>query len=73
MPTLSTTERPTLPSQPPAQTLVPPVPQYSLARRVVAWGGTFFGVTVPLAGLATAIVLTWGWGFTWVEIGRAHV
>ena len=69
MPTLPTTKFPTLPNQPPAKTPAPPPQEYSLGRWVVACGGTLFGVTVPLAGLVTAIVLTWGWGFSWVDFG----
>jgi len=30
---------------------------------------TFIGVTVPFAGLIIAIVLLWGWGFHWAELG----
>jgi len=36
---------------------------------VIAWLGTFIGVTVPLLGLAGAGVLLWGWGFSWVDLG----
>jgi len=37
----------------------------SLGVRVV----TLLGVTVPFLGLVAAIVLLWGWGFSWVHLG----
>lgn len=30
---------------------------------------TLAGVILPLLGLAAAIALLWGWGFTWVDLG----
>jgi stearoyl-CoA desaturase (delta-9 desaturase) len=51
---------------------LPPIPTpaipYDLRTRVVAWVTTFIGVTVPILGLAAAMVLTWGWGFSWVDL-----
>ena len=50
-------------SQPqPAKLTAPPA---SLGVRVV----TFFGVVLPFLGLAAAIALLWGWGFSWVHLG----
>lgn len=43
--------------------------QYSLGRRIWAWLGTFVGVTLPLAGVGAAVVLLWGHGFGWLELG----
>ena len=31
--------------------------------------GTLLGITIPLAGVAAAIALTWSWGFSWVDLG----
>ena len=36
-----------------------------LTERVV----TFLGVVVPFLGLAAAVFLVWGWGFSWVHLG----
>jgi stearoyl-CoA desaturase (delta-9 desaturase) len=36
---------------------------------VLAWLGTFVGVTVPLLGVVAAAFLLWGWGFGWVDLG----
>jgi len=44
-------------------------PPFGTGRRVLAWVGTFVGVTVPLLGLAAAVVLLWGRGFGWVDLG----
>ncbi|WP_227254708.1 acyl-CoA desaturase [Frigoriglobus tundricola] len=66
---MSTSNLPTRPEETGKAAAALPAPQYSLRRRVIAWAGTFIGVTVPLAGLIVAIVLTWGWGFTWVDFG----
>jgi stearoyl-CoA desaturase (delta-9 desaturase) len=41
---------------------------FSTRRRLLAWLGTFAGVTIPLGGLAVAAVLLWGWGFSWVDL-----
>jgi stearoyl-CoA desaturase (Delta-9 desaturase) len=30
---------------------------------------TLFGVIVPFVGLAAAVFLVWGWGFSWVHLG----
>lgn len=38
-------------------------------RKALAWGGTFVGVTLPVAGLVMAIVLSCVWGFSWVNLG----
>lgn len=49
----------------PSSTPRVPIP----ARRLVmAWVGTFIGVTVPLAALVVGIVLMWGYGFWWVDM-----
>jgi stearoyl-CoA desaturase (delta-9 desaturase) len=45
-----------------------PIP-FGTGRRIFAWLGTFVGVTVPLLGLVAAVVLLWGWGFDWVDLG----
>src|SRR5258707_239262 len=37
----------------------------SLTVRLV----TLFGVIVPFLGLAAAVSLLWGWGFSWVPLG----
>ena len=42
---------------------------YGTGRKVIAWLGTFIGVTVPPLGLVAAIVLTGYWGFSWVNLG----
>src|SRR5262245_27714842 len=39
--------------------------QLSLLHRLINLGL----VVLPLLGLAAAIVLLWGWGFGWVELG----
>ena len=49
--------------------LLVPQPPYGTARRITAWVATFIGVTVPLMGLVAAIVLLWGRGFSWVDLG----
>lgn len=54
----------TTPEQP-----VMPTAKFSTGRRAVAWLGTFVGVTVPLLGLVAAILLLWGRGFGWVDLG----
>jgi stearoyl-CoA desaturase (delta-9 desaturase) len=46
-----------------------PDPPYTLGRRVLAWLGTFVGVTVPLLGVVAAAILLWGWGFGWLDLG----
>jgi stearoyl-CoA desaturase (delta-9 desaturase) len=60
----------------PAAPLATPLPklphpqlQFGTRRRILAWLATFIGVTVPLLGLSAAIVLLWGWGFSWVDLG----
>ncbi len=45
-----------------------PLQEYSLSRRIIAWLGTFIGVTVPLLGVFAAAYLLWGWGFGWVDL-----
>jgi stearoyl-CoA desaturase (delta-9 desaturase) len=47
----------------------PPAPRYSLGRRVLAFVGTFVGVTLPFVGVVMAVVLSWMWGFSWVNVG----
>jgi stearoyl-CoA desaturase (delta-9 desaturase) len=48
----------------------PPAPQqFSRGRRVVAFVGTLVGVTLPFAGVVAAVLLTWLWGFSWVNVG----
>jgi stearoyl-CoA desaturase (delta-9 desaturase) len=47
----------------------PPAPRYGLGRRVVAFAGTLVGVTLPFAGVVMAVVLSWLWGFSWVNVG----
>jgi stearoyl-CoA desaturase (delta-9 desaturase) len=42
---------------------------YSTGRKILAWVGTFIGVTVPLLGVVTAGILLWGWGFGWLDLG----
>ena len=46
-----------------------PTPLFGARRRVLAWLGTFIGVTVPLVGLVAAAILVWGWGLSWVDLG----
>ncbi len=66
----SVTEPTALIESPPGSTESPRGPEnYSLGRRLVAWIGTFIGVTVPLAGVIAAGIMTWGWGFGWLELG----
>ena len=31
--------------------------------------GTIGAITIPFLGLVTAVILLWGWGFTWVDLG----
>jgi stearoyl-CoA desaturase (delta-9 desaturase) len=56
-------------------TLLPQVAQlpqqeFTTGRRVMAWLGTFVGVTVPLVGVVAAAILLWGLGwFNWVDLG----
>jgi stearoyl-CoA desaturase (Delta-9 desaturase) len=40
-------------------------PRASLGARMVTLGA----VVVPLLGLVAAVVLLWGWGFRWVDLG----
>ncbi len=69
MPTLSSTN-PLAHITPPAPPASPIAPEhFSLGRRVVSWTATFVGLTVPVAGLVTAIVLSFVWGFSWVNVG----
>lgn len=57
-------------SEPAPEAILPPPQQvFSTARKVYSWITTFIGVTVPLVGLVAGIVLTWGWGITWVDLG----
>ncbi|WP_238602600.1 acyl-CoA desaturase [Fimbriiglobus ruber] len=47
-------------------------PRRRIPRQRLSFAGqlwTFLGVTVPLGGLVAAIVLLWGWGFSWVDLG----
>ncbi|MDY3559890.1 acyl-CoA desaturase [Gemmata sp. JC673] len=74
MPNPSSSTRLAQPDQPapgdvsPEVILPPPQQTFSQLRIVYSWLTTFVGVTVPLAGLVTGIVLAWGWGyFTWVD------
>jgi stearoyl-CoA desaturase (delta-9 desaturase) len=46
-----------------------PPARFSLARRVLSWLTTLVGVTVPIAGLVMAIILSCMWGFSWINIG----
>ena len=57
------------PAPPPPDNPLESSAQFGLRRRIFAWLGTFIGVTVPLLGLAAAIVLLWGRGFDWVDLG----
>ncbi len=50
------------PAPPPAHPAADTVP---LAVRI----GTFTAVFVPPAGVVIAVVLLWGWGFSWVPLG----
>jgi stearoyl-CoA desaturase (delta-9 desaturase) len=45
-----------------------PEPRHDTRTLVLAWVGTFVGVTVPILGVVGAAVVTWGWGFGWVEL-----
>ncbi len=36
---------------------------------MIAWLGTFIGLTVPPLGMVAAIILIWYWGFSWVDLG----
>src|SRR5215471_15623750 len=54
---------------PPLPALPDPRTLFGARRRVLAWLGTFVGVTAPLLGVAAAAVLLWGWGFGWVDLG----
>jgi stearoyl-CoA desaturase (delta-9 desaturase) len=40
-------------------------PRITLTTQIV----NFFAVVGPFAGLVASIVLLWGWGFSWVELG----
>ena len=42
-----------------------PTLRQPLGERIV----TLLGVILPFLGLATAIVLMWGWGFSWLHLG----
>lgn len=42
---------------------------FSTGRTVIAWIGTFIGVTVPPLGFVTAMILIGYWGFSWVNLG----
>jgi stearoyl-CoA desaturase (delta-9 desaturase) len=42
---------------------------FGTRKRVLAWIGTFIGVTVPFLGVIAAIVLSWGWGCDWLDLG----
>ncbi len=43
--------------------------RFSLLRRAVSWVATLVGITVPVAGLVMAIVLSALWGFSWINVG----
>ena len=48
----------------------PPAPQrFSLGRRALAWVATVFALAVPVAGLVMAVVLSFVWGFSWINVG----
>jgi stearoyl-CoA desaturase (delta-9 desaturase) len=36
---------------------------------VVSWLATFVGVTIPIAGLVMAIIMSCVWGFSWINVG----
>ena len=53
---------------PPAAPPPAPRPRYTATQYVLAFAGTFVGVTVPIAGLVAAMVLLWRDGFWWVDL-----
>jgi stearoyl-CoA desaturase (Delta-9 desaturase) len=68
--TPSSTTLPSLSVPTPSDT--PPTntpPRHSLGRRILSAVTTLIGVGVPIAGLVMAIVLSWLWGFSWVNVG----
>jgi stearoyl-CoA desaturase (delta-9 desaturase) len=55
-----------------AQTPVDPSPAEERPLSVVTgriWIVNFLGITLPFLGLAAAIFLLWGWGFSWLHLG----
>ncbi len=70
MPTLPTPSLSQFSGPSPSEPTAPPTPpKHGLGRLIVAWVGTFIGVTAPLAGLVMAVVLSFLWGFSWVNVG----
>ncbi len=72
MHTLPTTSVPLVSAPPPAPTVAatqPPAPRYSFSRRMLAFVGTLIGVSLPFVGVVMAVVLSWLWGFSWVNVG----
>ncbi len=61
------------PAIPDQSSLAPPLPdstdRLDTRKRVLAWIGTFIGVTLPMLGVVAAAYLSWGWGFGWVDLG----
>ena len=46
------------------------VPTNALPRiSIIARVATLAALTIPFAGLVTALVFLWGWGFSWVDFG----
>jgi stearoyl-CoA desaturase (delta-9 desaturase) len=69
LPTLSSTNLLPTGNPSPAHELPTDPVRFSLGRRVVSWVATLVGITVPLAGLVMAIVLSYVWGFSWINVG----
>ncbi len=55
-----------LSSEPPA---FPPAETPPERASLLAQFATGAAVVIPFAGLVTALILVWGWGFGWVELG----
>lgn len=67
MHTLSLPEVSPARSAPPTRPVPPPGP--GPVRRALAFGATLVGVSLPIAGLVMAVVLSCLWGFSWVNVG----